>query len=213
MKRLFLLPILFLGLSSAAFSQETATADNEWVRLFGLSYNFNNTLTFDDVEIYNGSDSYDAEVEFETSDAVGIIFEGRKVAKNSWGFALGAEYVTVRKMKEVDVDVDGVGSGSADVDDDHGFTTFSIYANAIYQWETFYIPFGLSYTRVDYKGDGEIDGGFGANLGLGWQLDQKFYLEFMVKTVNVELEDDSEDIDIGDGSLGATALHLKYNFF
>lgn len=213
MKRFIWFFVAVFALSFGAVkAEETAGADPEWKHLLGLSYNFNTRARFDDVMMVIGSSVYSAEVEFEAENGAGIIYEARRAAKNDWGYALGAEYVFTRRFERTTVTIDNY-TGSGDVDDDDGFSTLAGYANLIYQWESFYIPFGINYTSIDYKGDGDLDAGFGVNLGLGLQFTEKVYGEFMIKSSNTAFDEDDDSLDFGDGTLTFAAIQLKYNFF
>ena len=206
---------LFVGAFLFSFSPSHAQENMEtpgWEHLFGLSYNYNTTAKFDDGIIVVGSDVYSTEIEFEIENGIGLLYEARRVGKNSWGIALGAEYVTVRKLEEAEVEIAGI-SGSGDIEDNDGFTTLAAFFHAVYQWDIFYIPFGASLTSIDYKGDGEINGGIGFDFGLGWQLNEKLFVEIMGKTSRMTFEEDDPSYDYGDGLLSTGSLQLKYNFF
>jgi hypothetical protein len=181
--------------------------------LFNIGYDFKTVASFEDGWISTSPGvSLDNEMEFETGLAIG--YEYRISTPNSWGKSFGINYHTERDLKTWEIN--GIKAGKVDI----SVTILSIYADLIYRWESFYIPFGVNLSSINYKvpttdsGSIETNGSFGVNLGFGWKMDQKKSIEYItMNTAHLPEYDDGIDLlYFGDGYLTTSTILFKYQF-
>ena len=164
----------------------------------------------------NSSSGGDSEIDFEPGFSLG--YEFRSVDPSSWGASFGLEYHAKRDLEEVTFSGTTFTPTSDDV---ANINIVYLYANLIYRWDVFYIPFGLNiasveYTPADsYNGNVKSESGVGFNFALGWELGDSFLIEYGVKSSTYSLSEKSgsDEIDYGEGAIAVSTLSLKYKLF
>lgn len=211
MKKLWLLIPVLSCLCTNVFAQ---TSDvKEWRHLFGVNTNVI-SVEYPDGTISDGTNSVGIETSQEYEAGLGLSYEARYSAANSWGFAIGYEHVFERKAEEVKIKSKET-SQSVGFDSDAKLSTSAIYISALYQWENFYIPFGLSSISIKFEGSSS-ESYLSPHFGLGWNFNDKSFLELKINTISLESEkikDDTYTIKSGEGTATNVALHFRYNFF
>lgn len=91
------------------------------------------------------SDDFDTTIEFKSGFSVG--YEYRKAPMNDWGSAFGIIHTFQRDVESMTIDGDKT-KAKGDI---ANVSMTSVYANLIYRWETFYIPFGLVFSSITYN--------------------------------------------------------------
>lgn len=145
--------------------------------------------------------------EFEYKEGLTVSLEMRDSPSNSWGYGFGITYDSTREFDSGSFSSGGTtitttSSGGASK---IGSTSFE--ANAIYRWNEFYIPLGLNYTAMrfspvpGYTGGYDIEGGFGAQFGLGVQVSDAVSLEMMSRASAYSLRASQGTSSINYGNL------------
>jgi hypothetical protein len=149
--------------------------------------------------------------------------ELRNQAANSWGAQVGVQIEAKRKMKEATLRGPGGTYSSAFTDPKPTIQSEVIYENAVYQWNHFYIPFGLNFSIVDLDmknisaGEGwQLQNGPGAQVGIGYQFTDYLSLELQEWATSYYFmiydSTQSIDIDFNQGVTTDTRLMLKLGF-
>lgn len=170
--------ILFTGLNVWA-EEGSSSSSGGYSHFINLGYDLRTGASYS--EAFTSDDpteTYEVEFDFEASYSVG--YEARKAPKNAWGNAFGFIYSAKREVDSLTID----GDKYTVTGDAASVTMATLYATLIYRWETFYIPFGFSLNRVEYTppssfdGDVTSNGGLGFIFALGWELNDRFSLEY-----------------------------------
>ena len=200
MKKLFL--IISLIICCAAFAQdESDKFANRHVLYFG--YDLATLSSFDEVE-YSGDD-VELTIRYERNFARG--YEYRDAKTRGWGKSFGINHHFKRDVDELEI-----GGRDFEVTGNRANLTFTrLYGNAIYSWESLYLPFGLNYTMVDFEpasGSAEGSGGLGVNFGVGFNPAENWLLEGSFEHSMFSIEGGGTEWK--DGSLSNLTLWLKY---
>lgn len=194
-------------------------AESNWKHLLGITYAYSGQVRLDDGTLVDGTDVYTGSTELDLETGFGFSYEARNIKANSWGFGIGIEYIQPREFQNkgeiVGVDVKFSGEMAT-------IQTTTLLISAIYQWENFYLPFGLAFSSVKYEppstfdGDVDSESGMGFHFGLGWNFNDKAFLELVSKAVPYSLKskpDVGEEMDLGEGTFAYAGFNFKYNFF
>lgn len=159
--------------------------------------------------------SGDAEVDVKNGLALDL--SARYMPKQSWGFIAGLTYDFKREFDGGELTLEGQKFIFDEGGDNDEIQVTVIYANAVYRWNEFYLPFGLNYSFVDYEAVGggvDADGGIGAQLGIGYMLSDNFALELMSRATTLELgaKGGGYSIKFKEGMLTSALLIAKYIF-
>lgn len=183
-----------------------------------LGYDLRTIAQFDDTYATDGTDSASGfDVKFRFDSGLALAYEYRQAKANSFGFAVGIDYHRDRDADTIEID-----STSLSLTGDVATISFTqLYINAIYKWESFYIPFGINYTSATYTppntytGTLSSDSGIGINFGLGWEVGDKFLIEYGVKSsaFSIKSQDGQNIADYSDGALATSTLWLRYKLF
>lgn len=141
----------------------------------------------------------------------------RFVPKNHWGFMVGADYEGTRTLKS---GMFNAGSTSIVLAGGAKMQISTAYVNAVYRWENFYLPFGLNYSTVNFTtgggvlGTDSVQGGIGAQLGVGWQFNNWFSLEAYswATSMQMNMTTSGAYLECGTGIFGNLILMGKVLF-
>lgn len=201
-----LLLVLML-LAGNVFAQEESSSD-DWGHYLMGGFDIGNIATFTGGKSDSSSSTFDTEMEFETGFSIG--YEYKKFAKNDWGNSFGITYHTERDVDNFTLD----GTKYSSLSDPASISVLRLYANLIYRWNEFYMPFGLNIQSITYNApsnySGSIDakGGLGINFAIGWAFNNKISAEYGVYSGSFSLESDTTDY--GTGALAISSLRLIY---
>ncbi|RYZ63277.1 MAG: hypothetical protein EOP05_23910 [Proteobacteria bacterium] len=95
--------------------------------------------------------------------------------------------------------------------------TSRVYANAIYRWDAFYLPFGINFLLPKVE-DGPLifknkSGSVGGQVGAGYYVHENFATEFVVRASHVNLggvASGTNYYSYGDGYLFSANLIAKF---
>lgn len=144
----------------------------------------------------------------------------RKMPSNRWGFLGQINHEGARKVSSISFSSSGQ---TATVTGNSGAATLAtttIEANAVYRWNTFYIPFGLNYSKFNFQaasgfvGSYTVVDGIGAQFGLGLMIGSRCAIELWSRAANIKIKTLSAgvSVDYGDGTYSSTGLTLKALF-
>lgn len=159
------------------------------------------------------------EAEFDHEPALSLELEGRYMAPYSMGVIFGLTYDFERDFDGGAVAGNGIVIPISSSNPSEIQTTV-IYANLAYQFDGFYIPFGINYSSFDYTptpsftGTAKLDGDIGFQFGLGFYATNNIVLESMYRFLSTEYRETENNIttNYGDGSFNTLQLTLKYIF-
>tara|TARA_B100001971_G_scaffold215185_1_gene259394 strand:+ start:78871 stop:79506 length:636 start_codon:yes stop_codon:yes gene_type:complete len=207
-----ILPFVLLFTTFSLYAEENSNSDFKHSVSFG--FDLATTGSFEDGESDDITGPFDSELIFDSGLSIG--YEYFEAKEESWGKGFGVSYHNSREVEELVID----GEDYDITGDAAEITLLKVYANLIYRWNTFYIPFGVNITSVSYEppssydGSVESTGGLGFNFGLGWFVTEQFAIEYMGSSNiwTLEAKSDSSETDYGDGVLAVATLKLKYIF-
>ncbi len=198
-----------------------AEAPKERARRFvvGAYYGGTDTLTFREVQVTSGGSTDKGEATFESEPNLGLILEYRQMPQQSWGFQAGLIIEGKRDFTKAKSTSGGTTTEVTYTGTRPNYRQEVLYANAVYKWEQFYIPFGLNYaiphfTPGQTNSTFTIRGQVGVQFGLGFQFTELFGMELMAQATGVNLRavSSSTTVEYGDGIMGSGRLHAKFAF-
>jgi hypothetical protein len=188
---------------------------------FGVwgAINLAGNLSFGKVRFDTGAQSTDsANLNFKDSPSATLGLEVMYGAPNAWGLSAGASYDSNHRFRAYEFS-STYGRPASLTFGDFDANIFTIYANAIYRWDNFYIPFGLNISGIKViDAPATVDnlkGGAGAQFGVGYFFGEGIMGEFILRgtAVNSESRDmNGTRLELGVGSVGTAQVVLKYYF-
>lgn len=195
--------------------------DNSWRFAVGLGLMLGGgTGTFKDAKYTSATDNVSFEAELEYSKIGSLSLEGRYMPQDSWGFMGGFNLEPERKFESGTFKSGGSQAsfnGSGDVSKVQFQTVF---ANAVYRWNIFYLPFGLNISSAKFtaapgsNSTVTASGIMGAQLGVGWMITDSFAIELYswVNSMKLKTTNGSETVDYGTGYFSSLRVFAKYAF-
>ena len=192
--------------------------ERSWKTGVGISHGSNSTLKFDKITVANSATTMSGDLDY--SNVFSAELDIRNMKSNSWGFISGLTLDGERKLTGGSITGAGV-TLTTTATDPSKISTTVLYANAAYQWENFYLPFGFNYSFVKYtpptsfQGTFDASGGLGAQLGMGYYVSSHFVSELFSRVVAVKLKSTTASglaVNFGDGFLSSIQLTAKYFF-
>jgi hypothetical protein len=168
--------------SIAALSTYSFADDSDAkIRLtLGAGGNLASKSTSDVTLNAGGAQLGSAELEFDLKPTVSLDVGFRFMPKNSFGLMAGVTYDMKREIEGGNVTI-GSDSFSFSGNEKDEIITYVAYANAVYRWDSFYVPFGVNLSTYKFKdrsGDNyDIDGGLGGQAGVGFMITPNFAIE------------------------------------
>ncbi|AFY00440.1 hypothetical protein [Bdellovibrio bacteriovorus] len=185
---------------------------------FSVYYASANQANFEDVYATTSSGSGNLNAEFGTDSSVGIGLTFARMKPQNWGISTSLLLEVGRKINTIKFTGSG-GTASGNFTGTKPKLSFLIgEAGLAYRWNTFYIPFGLNLsipTLTDTDGSSvEIYGGLGAYFGAGVLLTENSSIDFIIRSVALNMTQTSgtSSIDYGRGSMTGFSLGYKYWF-
>lgn len=201
----FFIASFFLLLSAS-----NAFAEYKFAINLGFSPNY--TLTQNVTTTVGGIPmKVEAKAEFNSSFEFGVDFWNS--TPNSWGLISGVSMTPDRKVKSVTV------NGASTLVKDVKMASTFLYLGTHYRWESFYIPFGLTYSINRFTPDPsttadlEVKNGIGAIIGIGWFIGDRLSLDLIGKSSVVDLETTESGVTHTEkGSISTGTFSLRYFF-
>lgn len=186
------------------------TTERQWRFGLGLSYGAGSRLSFNDIK--SATSTGTADLDYENKLAIDL--ETRWMMSNAWGFQGGLTYDLEREFTGGKVTSNGITTTLSGSDSKIQMTV--IYGNAVYSWEQFYLPFGLNISipkvtpTSGFTGNFSSSGGLGVQFGAGYNINDNFSVEAMLRGAAVKMT--SGATDFGMGFLSNLMLTGKYIF-
>lgn len=188
-----------------------------WRFAFGLGYNGGGSAESDlrVTDLSNGILST-GKATFETDSGYSLSFEGRFLRQNGWGLTMGVDVDLGREVKSGSVTLGGnTVTFSSTSNDPDEFAAVVFHGNAVYKWNNFYIPFGFNVSAVDYRATGidvNTSASLGAQLGIGYELDNGFIVELFSRALGFEMDyiQSGLDVQFEQGIMSDGVLRFKY---
>ncbi len=181
------------------------------------------TAQFDDATYTVGSVRESAEIEFTTENVFGLTAEIRSQAPHAWGYQVGIAIESQRGIKESKLKTKN-DTIRTTYNDKPKFRSTLLYANLVYQWERFYIPFGFNFSFPNFDDESiptstyfKIRGGAGAQFGLGYAFSDVLHAEILFHSMGLSAVESTNtgtlyEIDYSNGSLSDTRFIIKFAF-
>lgn len=225
------LVLSMLSLSTAVFAQATPNptpvpetqaerVESAWQFGVGAGLSTTTQWSFDKV-LDQGQ--YLGEAELNYDNAFTLSLEVRNQAPNSWGAQFGINHDFEHEFSDgkitagnTTVVITDAGGGSSST-----VAITTLYANAVYQWDNFYVPFGFNWSRLKFKqavgasGSSDADGGLGIQVGVGWAFSRNIAAEILVRSIKADLtltDSSGDSLNMEDGNIGSIQWFVKYYF-
>lgn len=192
-------------------------SETTWRFGLGLSLGTDATVEYEDIITESGEKG---SAELDYSNVLSLEFDARYMQKYGWGFIGGLTIDGKRKLTGGNVKISGHNL-AVPSDDPSKIQSTVLYANAVYRWEDFYIPFGLNYSFIEYDvpsastSSVDASGAIGGQFGIGYYATSNLALELYGRTIGIRLKsatDGATDIDFGKGSIRTAQFAVKYFF-
>ncbi len=213
----FLRKVVLVLLLSSTLAQAQDAASNSVQseqsahHKLGLGLRLGNRLSFDSMKVTSGSLSQTSKGEFR-SNTVPVVLEYQysNMPQNAWGWNAGFNFFTVQW------DDFSVSGSSFTVNDK---TSFLVpFANAVYRWNSVYLPFGLNVTSISNSGDSEVlndaKGFLGLQLGVGFLVSDLVTILIESKAVGITTSKYTQGaltLDPGVGVAGGLNLTVLFS--
>lgn len=148
---------------------------------------------------------------------VSLDLDARYMRPQSWGF-LGALILNTNREEDTLTETTSSGATFTGTITEKGtISSHSLMANAVYQWDIYYLPFGINMSTYKYDaklGSATSKGGVGIQIGSGWWINDNFAIELWYKSTSVELKRTvgTTEYNFGNGSLAQFLVSGKYIF-
>lgn len=209
-------------IATSAFSQEVpvaeetveekAPAEKENYKKFqiGIVAGFSHSNQWS-VEALPGINTGETTAKYDAVPSVAL--EVRAMAPDSFGFQAGINY-DFESTSKSDTALSGTNFYFP-----QKIQTTTLYVNLNYQWTNFYLPFGINYSRLEFKhapgrSNTETDNGYGIQLGAGWAFNRNLSAELMTRSLPGKLTaigTNGSRIS-ANGSISSIHWALKYYF-
>lgn len=181
-------------------------------------------LKFDSITVANGTDSATGSLENSTDASGGVFIEINEMPPHAMGYSLGVAYERKREIDSGTMTLNGQTVSSVSSGEKTTFDFFLLYVNAIYRFDSIYIPFGLNYSFPRFEQGSNATGvltsrsDLGAQFGIGIYLNDSVQVEALYRNVNVDLKlrnagtNSDINVDYNTGSLSGGLVQLKISF-
>lgn len=194
--------------------------NKDWgTRHFGVSlhYSVANEVRFNKAFVTTTTSSGNVEAVFRTDNGVGLGVTYARMETNSWGFLGNLIYEPGREISSVKFTGSG-GTATANFTNSPRVSFLITEANAVYRWNTFYLPFGINVCAPalhDTQGSiVSVSSGFGVFLGGGLLINESSSLELFIRSLGLRMTETSDagSIDYDLGTMAGLGFGYKYWF-
>ena len=156
----------------------------------------------------------------QVDNSFGIGFEARQSENNSFGWAAGASYDFKRSANSATANFQTAGSATGIYPDPKpSLSIVAPFANAIYRFNEASFVIGLNYSIPSFSqgsmgGTTSLSGGFGAQVGMNFQVSEKVSADILYRNFNIKgtRTADSINFDLGTGSISGIQFQGRYTF-
>lgn len=207
----FISPTVLAQTTPAPVTQENAEkAESGWQWGVGVGASTDTKWKFDEGM---------SQGELRYNNALALSLELRNQEANSWGFQVGTTYEFERTLKTGSLTFANV-TTNLPTNNPPSIQMTVVYINGVYQWDHFYLPFGLNWTFVELTDSASIgggshhDSGLGAQLGFGWAFSQNIAAELLARTLTADaiFYTTSGQPILFQGHISSAVWTLKYFF-
>ena len=191
-------------------------SEPSWHFGFGLGYSTNTKQTFDSVKLTDNSGTSTGTINYEWENSPELTLSLIKSEPHGWGRAINLTYVTQQKLKGASGTINGV-SLTAVITDPAKNESYILDGTFFYRWDSFYLPFGLNYSSHKYTLPSsaigyslDVRGGLGAQVGIGFFIDNKFSMEVKSRSLNYNLSSSKPSANNYTGNFGSSYLTSIY---
>lgn len=187
----------------------------------GLGHHAGSELRFSEVNFSSGGTTDKGTYSFTTDSAIQLTAGAIMSEPNSWGIFAGVTLEQKRDLRSETVSVDSGASSTAYYVGEKPTVQFTlIEVNAIYRWNTFYIPFGLNYSILRFTQPSgatavvNAHGSTGAQLGVGFYATEQFRIELLSQVIGAKMTLSTPTVaaDLGNGTLAGMVLRMGIDF-
>jgi hypothetical protein len=195
-----------------------AAASADWQFGLGLGFSLASKAKFDNGTVTTGGSSYTFTGDLDYKNAAVLEASGRYMPENSWGCILGLQIDGEREFDSGTITVAGLNVSLSSADSK--LQVSNLFANAVYRWNQFYLPFGLNVSSAKFtaasgfSGTSDSSGALGAQVGVGYLPDEHWALELMSRAIGFKLKTatSTATADYGTGYLSTLIFAGKYYF-
>ncbi len=202
--------------------QKTARSASEGLRFSAfVLLNTARNMSFPSAKYNNGTSEYDGTANWDGQAAFGVGAEVMYTRIGDWGWSAGFDYEFKREFDHFDFSGGGVFANASLSPKPH-LTVATIYGNAVYRWDTVYLPFGLNYavladfknTSGIYSGTIDTKGTLGFQVGVGFNITELIALELNAKATGLrqDLKGGAVTYNMGTGFLTGVQGLCKFRF-
>ncbi len=205
-----------------AETEKPNTTRLPWTFGAGIGYVTKSTATFDSMTLVDGANNvtYKGSGSLDYEPAFTVSVEARKLAESSWGFIGQVYYDSDRKVTGGSVK-SGNYSAVFTGENPSKLQLIVVSGSAAYRWHDFYLPFGLNYSiptftpsKTSTNDSDTIQGGIGAQLGVGFYVSDNAALELSSRATSVSFKSKtgSTVLDWGTGNITNLIFGAKFFF-
>ena len=183
----------------------------------GLGYDSATDLVFNNASYsINGGSSTTGNFTLSGESALSLQGGLQMLSERSWGFQAGIGFEGRRDINSFSGNLGGASAGSFSTKP--ALQMSFIEANALYRWNLFYLPFGLSYSlpQLDAGSAGNlaVKGSIGTQFGGGFYLSDHFQLGILLRILGVTATASSgtTTYDYGYGTYSGLDFNAHYSF-
>lgn len=208
-KKLFYISILFFCLPLLA-----KKSDKVQVAFFIGGSLLNQSST--PVALFDGTFVQSGKLVSTYEDTISGGIEVRYLPEDDWLFKVGVRTMPYRKAIRAELQISGSPTQILPMSP-YSYRLTSIYYDAGYCWESFYMFIGLSYNIFDFSSPGSTmpyrtKNGIGSNVGLGFKVSDDFSIEYAGHSANVSLESGPLYQDTDEFVFTDAVLSLRFGF-
>lgn len=169
------------------------------------------TIASDGVSLYNAT----LVNTYENSIIGGL--EVRSLHSDDWLLKGGLQSMPSRKVTAASLEVPGYPTQSLIIIQPYSYRLSTLYLDAGYCWESFYLYFGVSYNNFEFNSPGSTvpyrtKNGMGSTFGMGIMLSDNWSIEYASHVANVSVESGTKYENTDKFLFLDTNLSLRFGF-
>lgn len=174
-------------------------------------------LTFKDVNVTTTTASGTVEVDYGLESSVGIGVSFASMHPQGWGYLANIFYERAREFKSATIKGS---TGATTITSSGSSSTIAFFIaemNAVYRWDSFYMPFGLNVSAPTISEDMSGVSYYG-NLGVFWGggfiLSDNATMEIFIREIAIRMKQytSTSTIDYGSGTMTGFGAAFKFWF-
>ncbi|MBS1972593.1 MAG: hypothetical protein JSU04_19960 [Bdellovibrionales bacterium] len=174
-------------------------------------------LIFKDVNVTTTTSSGSVEVDYGLESSVGVGVSFASMHPQGWGYLANVFYERARAFKSATIKGS---AGATTVTSSGSSSTIAFFVaemNAVYRWDSFYMPFGLNVSAPTISEDMSgvsYYGSLGIFWGGGFILSDNATLEIFIRDIAIRMKQytSTATIDYGNGSMTGFGAAFKFWF-